>query len=345
MLVEGRHYRSVWLEGGSVKIINQILLPHRFEIASLRRPDEIARAIRTMMVRGAPAIGAAAAYGMALGIQNAPQKDFDRSVSDTEKRIKSARPTAYDLFHGVDYVLASVKKSGSKSMREKRKLALKAAEAYASASIDACRKIGELGSKLIKNDCRIATHCNAGWVACVDWGTALSPIYFAKRQNKKVFVYVNETRPRLQGAKITSWELMNEGIPHAVIADNALGHYMQRGEIDIMLVGADRIAANGDFANKIGTYEKAVIAKENKIPFYVAAPQSTFDRKCKSGDRIPIEERDESEVHFVGGERITPEGAKAKNPAFDVTPARYVTGFITEKGVIKPGTMKRAFRK
>lgn len=345
MLVGGRHYRSVWLEGGSVKIINQVFLPHRFEIASLRRPDEIARAIRTMMVRGAPAIGATAAYGMALGIYNAPHKDFEKHILEIEKSIKAARPTAYDLFHGVDYVLAALEKSASKDMRTKRKLALKAAEDYASASINACRKIGELGSKLIKNDYRIATHCNAGWVACVDWGTALSPIYFAKRQNKKVFVYVNETRPRLQGAKITSWELLNEGVAHAVIADNALGHYMQRGEIDIMLVGADRIAANGDFANKIGTYEKAVLAKENKIPFYVAAPQSTFDRKCKSGDQIPIEERDESEVHFVGGERITPEGAKAKNPAFDVTPARYITGFITEKGVIKPKAIARAFRK
>ncbi len=345
MLVGGRHYRSVWLEGGSVKIINQVLLPHRFEIASLRRPDEITRAIRTMMVRGAPAIGAAAAYGMALGIYNAPQKGFERRIADIEKALKAARPTAYDLFHGVDFVLESLEKAASKDMRTKRKLALKAAEAYANASIDACRKIGEHGSKLIKNNFRIATHCNAGWVACVDWGTALSPIYFASRQGKKIFVYVDETRPRLQGAKLTSWELLNEGVAHAVIADNALGHYMRRGEIDMMLVGADRIAMNGDFANKIGTYEKAVIAKENKIPFYVAAPSSTFDFKCKSGEAIPIEERDESEVHFIEEKRITPEGARAMNPAFDVTPARYVTAFITERGVMKPGAIKRAYRK
>jgi translation initiation factor eIF-2B subunit alpha/methylthioribose-1-phosphate isomerase len=342
MLVNGRHYRTVWLDKGRMKMINQLLLPHSFEIVSLRTTDEIVKAIKTMVVRGAPAIGATAAYGMALGVANASKKNFDRQVTVTAKKIKAARPTAYDLFHGVDFILSSIAKA---KPEQKKKLALKAADAYANASADACKKIGEYGSRLIKNGYRIATHCNAGWIACVDWGTALSPIYFAKRQNKDIFVWVDETRPRLQGAKLTSWELLNEGVAHAVIADNALGHYMRRGEVDMMIVGADRIAANGDFANKIGTYEKAVLAKENNIPFYVAAPESTFDLKCRSGSQIIIEEREESEVHFVGQYRITPKGAHARNPAFDVTPAKYVTGFITPKGIIKPKAIAKTFRK
>lgn len=342
MLVNGKHYRTVWMENGRMRMINQLSLPHAFEIVSLRMTDEIVKAIKTMAVRGAPAIGAAAAYGMALGVANASKKNFDVQIAQTARKIKGARPTAYDLFHGVDYVLNAIVNA---KPDQKRKLALKAAEDYANASSKACERIGEYGSKLIKNNYRIATHCNAGWIACVDWGTALSPVYFAKRQNKNIFVWVDETRPRLQGAKLTSWELLNEGVAHAVIADNALGHFMRRGEVDMMIVGADRIAANGDFANKIGTYEKAVLAKENKIPFYVAAPESTFDLNCKSGDKIVIEERDESEVHFIGSERITPKGAKARNPAFDVTPARYVAGFITPKGIVKPGAIARTFGK
>jgi translation initiation factor eIF-2B subunit alpha/methylthioribose-1-phosphate isomerase len=343
MLVEGKHYRSVWLEKNKVKIINQHLLPHQFEIATLAKTDDVVRAIKTMMIRGAPAIGAAAAYAMALGIFNAPHKNFGAHVLETAKKIMAARPTAYDPFHAVDFILDSIK--AADGIQEKKKLAIKAAEKYASASSDACKKIGEFGSRLIKNNARIATHCNAGWIACVDWGTALAPVYFAKRQGKRMFVFVDETRPRLQGAKLTSWELMNEGIAHAVIADNALGHYMRKGEIDLMIVGADRIAANGDFANKIGTYEKAVLAKENSIPFYAAAPSSTFDLKCKSGGQIPIEEREESEIHFIGEKRITPEGARARNPAFDVTPAKYVTAFITDKGIMKPKNTRQLLKK
>jgi translation initiation factor eIF-2B subunit alpha/methylthioribose-1-phosphate isomerase len=296
-----------------------------------------------MMVRGAPAIGAAAAYGMALAIDNAPRNDFDNHVSHAEKTLKFTRPTANDLFRGIGHVLASIK--NPKTIQEKKKSAINAAEAYANATVEACKKIGVHGAKLIKNGSSIATHCNAGWLACVDWGTALSPMYFAKRQHKDVFIFVDETRPRLQGAKLTSWELLNEGIAHSIIADGALGHYMRKGEVDIMIVGADRIAANGDFANKIGTYEKAVVAKENKIPFYVAAPSSTFDPSCKTGDHIPIEERDESEIHYIGSERITPEGAKARNPAFDITPAKYVTAFITEKGILKPKAISEVLRK
>ena len=204
-------------------------------------------------------------------------------------------------------------------------------------------KIGEHGNFLIKNNFKILTHCNAGWLAFVDWGSALSPIYFAHRAGKNVFVYVNETRPRNQGSTLTAWELGQEKVPHAVIADNASGYYMKKGEIDIVITGADRIVANGDVANKIGTYEKAVLAMENNIPFYVAAPTTTFDLETENGDKIPIEERDSDEVSYVTGYndnklvkvRITPQESQAKNPAFDVTPAKYITGIITEKGIIK----------
>jgi translation initiation factor eIF-2B subunit alpha/methylthioribose-1-phosphate isomerase len=187
----------------------------------------------------------------------------------------------------------------------------------------------------------VLTHCNAGWLALVDWGSATAPIYLAHRKGRKVFVWVDETRPRNQGASLTSWELLNEGVPHKIITDNAGGFYMQRGEVDLCIVGADRIAANGDAANKIGTYQKAVLARENGIPFYVAAPTSTIDWKCPAGADIPIEERDEDEVRFIGGVRLAPRGARAGNPAFDVTPARFITGIITEQGIVKPGELRR----
>ncbi len=332
MLVNGKHYRTVWFENGKVRMINQLLLPHKFEIVSLGSVAEVADAIRTMVVRGAPAIGAAGAYGVALACRKG--EDFQKAA----ELLRSTRPTAHDLFHAVDFVANSVR--DAPGLGERKRIALQKAEEYASASAEACRKIGEHGSKLIKSSSRIATHCNAGWLACVDWGTALSPMYFAKREGKDVFVWIDETRPRLQGAKLTAWEMVNERIPHSVIADNALGYYMAKGEVDLMIVGADRIASNGDFANKIGTYEKAVVAKENGIPFYVAAPSSTFDGKCRSGKEIAIEEREEDEVHFVGKERITPKEAKAKNPAFDVTPARLVSGVITENGIIEPGYVR-----
>jgi translation initiation factor eIF-2B subunit alpha/methylthioribose-1-phosphate isomerase len=209
------------------------------------------------------------------------------------------------------------------------------AKRYADDIIDKCRKIGENGAKLIKSGSKVLTHCNAGALATVDFGTALAPMRIAKRQGKRFFVFVDETRPRLQGANLTSWELMQEGIDHAIIADNAAGHYM-KSEVDLVIVGADRIASNGDTANKIGTYEKAVLAKENGIPFYVAAPISTFDPRISSEKGIPIEERSQKEVLRIGSQSIGPKGAKALNPAFDVTPARYITGLITESGIIKP---------
>ncbi|MCK5016138.1 MAG: S-methyl-5-thioribose-1-phosphate isomerase [Candidatus Peribacteraceae bacterium] len=326
----------MWFEKDKIKMINQLVLPHKFEITELKNVSDVALAITSMVVRGAPAIGATGAYGMVLAILKGDNPEKAAEV------LRGTRPTAQDLFHGIDYVLESVKNTDDSQLKH---AALKAAEDYANWSVEACKSIGEHGSQVIKDGNIIATHCNAGWLATVDWGTALSPIYAAKRQDKKIEVYVDETRPRLQGANLTSWELLNEGIPHYIITDNATGYYMSKREIDLMIVGADRVARNGDFANKIGTYEKAVVAKENGIPFYVAIPSTTIDVLTENGSKIPIEERDENEVHFIGKERITPRGARAKNPAFDVTPAKFVTGIITERGIFRPEELSKVFSK
>jgi translation initiation factor eIF-2B subunit alpha/methylthioribose-1-phosphate isomerase len=219
--------------------------------------------------------------------------------------------------------------------------AVKAAEMYARLDEERCRKIGEYGERLVTDGCRILTHCNAGALACVDIGTVTAPLRLARSKGRKFLVYVDETRPRLQGARLTAWELAQEGIDHVVIADNAAGLLMQQGKVDLVLVGADRIARNGDLANKIGTYEKAVVAKENGVPFFVAAPTSTIDFALRSGREIPIENRGEDEVLAVAGRRIVPEGTRALNPAFDITPARYITGFITERGILRPADIAR----
>ncbi len=330
------------MEGSTVKMIDQTLLPHQFKIIDLPKHTDTADAIKTMKVRGAGAIGGTAGYGMAQVVLEAPDSGFHEFVNKGAETIKETRPTARNLFYAVECVLGAIK--GLTPVEAKKK-AVEEAKRIADEDSENGRKIGEYGSTLIKNGARVSTHCNAGWLAFVDHGSALSPIYEAQRQGKDVFVYADETRPRGQGASLTSWELLNQGVKHAVIADNATGFMMQRKEIDLVIVGADRIAANGDVANKIGTYEKAVVAKENSIPFYVAAPTTTFDLNCPSGDKIPIEERSEDEVLFVWGKkddgtlgrvRIAPEGAHARNLAFDVTPAKYITGIITEKGIIKP---------
>ena len=345
MLVNGRYYRTIWMEGRTVKMIDQSRLPYTFEIADMRDCTEIANAINNMVIRGAPAIGAAGAYGLALAALHAPEKGFKHYLMKAGEVLKNTRPTGRDLFYAVDRILDNIESGNERE----RNSVIKTANEIAQENISACKRIGEFGSELIRDCCRVLTHCNAGWLACVDWGTALAPVYFAKRQGKRMFVYVDETRPRCQGSKLTAWELGHEGIDHTVIVDNAAGFYMQRGEIDIVIVGADRIALNGDVANKIGTYEKAVLAKENGIPFYVAAPTSTFDSNCRSGKDIPIEERDQSEVSYMSGLkdsgkteriRVVPEKSKAKNPAFDITPARYITGIITEKGIVKPSDVK-----
>ncbi len=318
-----KDFRAVWMEGRVVKAIDQRMLPDRFKIVTLRTHKEMAKAISNMTVRGAPTIGACAAYGMALAWLN---KD---DLGKAAKTIKATRPTAHDLFYAVDLM-----------MSKRNEDLVKAAGDFANSIVLMCRKIGANGAKLIRNGDRILTHCNAGALATVDFGTALAPMRVAHRNGKDIFVYVDETRPRLQGAKLTAWELANEGIRHAVIADNAAGHFM-KDSVDLVMVGADRIVRNGDFANKIGTYSKAVLAKENGVPFYVAAPVSTFDLSTRRGEDIVIEERSEDEVLCVGGCRVAPKGSKALNPCFDVTPARYVKGFITEKGIVPPQRVAR----
>jgi S-methyl-5-thioribose-1-phosphate isomerase len=272
------NYRNIWFEGKNLKFIDQTKLPFKFSIFTSRNYRETADAIREMKVRGAPAIGVAAAYGLAQAAIEFKGESFDGFVKHIKKvslLIKETRPTAVDLFNAVDEILKVLEKG--KSVKGSKELILWKANSLAERNVEACRKIGENGEKLIKNNSSILTHCNAGALACIDYGTALAPVRLAHSKGKKLFVFVDETRPRLQGA-LTAWELQNEGIPYAVIADNAAGFYMQRGEIDLCMVGADRIVVkNGYFANKIGTYETAVLAKENRIPFYIAAPMSSFD--------------------------------------------------------------------
>lgn len=339
MIVGGTHYKTVWFEDDSLRLVNQPLLPHDFEILSITDYREAARAIKTMVVRGAPAIGATAAYGMAL----ASIEGVD--LAEAAEVLTKTRPTAQDLFYAVKRVRAMVGEGVD---------ALYAAKTIAADYEDACEKIGEHGADLIENGMRLNTHCNAGWLATVDWGTATAPMYKAKRQGKEFFVFVDETRPRCQGSRITAFELGQEGIDHAVIVDSATGFYMWRGEIDMVIVGTDRVAANGDIANKIGTYSSAVTARANGVPFYVAAPLATVDMSCPNGRDIPIEERSDEEVSCMFGRdvlrgeratvRIAPESSPVKNPAFDVTPAELIAGIITERGIFEPARIGDAFR-
>lgn len=350
MLVDGKPHRTVWLqrEKGKniVKMINQTLLPHRFQVVEYESYQDVAHAIRTMITRGAGAIGAAGAFGMALGIA---QSKTEKEMLKAAEVLRLTRPTAQNLFYGIDSVLGKTKRLSGQKMVD---AGFDEAQRIADEDSENCRKIGENGAGLIKDGMNISTHCNAGWLAFVDWGTALSPIYMAKRQGKRVFVYVDETGPRNQGATLTAWELANERVPFSIIDDNATGFLMQRGKIDMVIVGSDRIAANGDVANKIGTYEKAVLAKENGIPFYVAAPTTTIDMNCPDGKSIPIEERDQDEVLYKWGLsdegkmariRTSPKGATALNLAFDVTPAKYVKGIITERGIVRPSRLESLF--
>lgn len=340
------HFRTVWIEGSIVKMIDQPKLPHKFEILTLKNYKETAEAIRNMNIRGAGAIGAAAGYAIAQSALEAPYDSLEVLVAYIQEAVdyvKATRPTAQNLFYAVDKVFNKVK--SHPTIIGAKFSAKRMAQKIADDDAEACKKIGEYGEQLIKDNCNILTHCNAGWLAFVDYGSALSPVYIAKEKGKKVFVYADETRPRLQGAMLTAWELGQQGIEHKIIADNVSGWLMQLGKVDMVIVGADRIAANGDVANKIGTYEKAVLAKENKVPFYVAAPTSTFDLKCEAGKGIPIEERSEKEVLYVSGYcektgsieevRISPKDSHGLNYAFDVTPAKYITGIITEKGIVK----------
>ena len=337
MIVNDKLYQTVWIEGTSVFMIQQNLLPFKFQIHECKTYFDTCMAITDMTIRGAGAIGAAAGYAMAqafLQFRDDPEKAV--RVREARQDIENTRPTARNLFYAVERVYHAGLISAESSVVEAQKVAQKD-------SADS-KRIGELGSDLFKKKANILTHCNAGWLAFVDYGTALAPIYLAAKQGKDVFVYVDETRPRNQGAKLTAWELYNNDILHVIIPVNAAATLMSQGKIDLVIVGADRIAANGDVANKIGTLGRAILANEFNIPFYVAAPTSTIDVNCPTGKEIPIEERDQEEVLYQSGidknnnpvqVLVCSPGSKALNLAFDVTPAKYITGIITEKGIIK----------
>ncbi len=341
--VNGKHYETVWMENGKILMIDQNALPFDFKIVKLNNYKETCNAIKTMIVRGAGAIGVTAGFAMVQAALEANKNNYEEYIAQAKSDIESTRPTARNLFTATEIVY----KAALSGVEQ----AIKAANKFALEDKKNCKKIGELGNTLIKDGYKIETHCNAGWIAFTDYGSALAPIYEAHASGKNIFVYVDETRPRSQGAKLTAWELNNENVPNVIIPDNAGAHLMSKGLIDMIIVGADRIAANGDIANKIGTLEKAIAAKYYNIPFYVAAPLSTFDFECKSGKDIIIEERSQDEVLFQKG--INSDGkietiqvsapySKAINPAFDVTPAELISGIITERGIFKSGELRTA---
>ena len=343
MRIENKAYRTIWFEDNLVKIIDQTKLPHQFIIKDLKTVKDAINAIKTMEVRGAPLIGATAAYGLVLSIIEKNDLSFLKKSSED---LISSRPTAINLKWAVDRM---IKKLSGVNDNDILKKAIDEAKAIVEEDVSFCKIIGLNGLKIIeeisekkKDTVNILTHCNAGWLATIDWGTATSPIYHAHQNGIKVHVWVDETRPRNQGANLTSYELNEEGIPNTVITDNAGGILMQRGQVDMCIVGTDRTLSNGDVCNKIGTYLKALAAKDNNVPFYVALPSSTIDWNIKDHKKIPIEERDSEELSHVEGidknnqitkVRIYPEKSKSMNLAFDVTPAKYVTGLITEKGI------------
>lgn len=337
MKVNNKPYRTVWMEGQSIFMIEQNLLPFEFKIFESKNYTETCMAIKTMIVRGAGAIGATAGYALAQAALSAKQENYHDYLKKAKQDIENTRPTARNLFTATERVYKAALKSPQEAIKEAQHIADEDAETS--------RIIGSFGNELIQSGYGIETHCNAGWLAFVDHGTALSPIYQAHKEGKDVFVYVDETRPRNQGAKLTAWELKNENIPHAIIPDNAGAYLMAQGKINMVITGADRIAANGDTANKIGTFEKAIAAKYFGIPFYIAAPRATFDLNCPTGKEIIIEERSQDEVLYQIGMNkhnkpekvlVSSPGSSAINPAFDVTPAELITGIITEKGIIKP---------
>jgi methylthioribose-1-phosphate isomerase len=343
------HFRTVSFDSISNKVvlIDQRLLPHSFELVRTRNYRESARAIREMTVRGAGAIGATAAYGLAQGARAFRGKNlpsFQKHVEMVYAELKAARPTAVDPVNAMQGVLRDM--AGGQSVEERQALALAAAEDFANDDVEHCRAIGRHGAPLIRDGMRILTHCNAGWLAFVDVGSATAPLYEAQRLKRNFHVFCDETRPRCQGATLTAWELAQQGISHEIIADNAAGHFFQRGQIDLVIVGSDRtLGRTGEVANKIGTYTKAVLAHRHKVPFYVAIPLSTIDWNLKSGAQIPIEDRAEDEVLGAWGVgpgkkrgyvHIANPASRARNPAFDVTPADLITGIITPFGVFRP---------
>ena len=343
MKIEGKSYKTIWFENNLVKIIDQTKLPHQFIIKDLKTVKDTINAIKKMEVRGAPLIGATAAYGLVLSIIENNDLSF---LKKSSIELIASRPTAINLKWAVDRMM---KKLSGVNDKDILKIALDEAKAITEEDINFCKNIGLNGLKIIENiankkkdTVNILTHCNAGWLATIDWGTATSPIYHAHQKGIKIHVWVDETRPRNQGANLTSYELNEEGISNTVITDNAGGILMQRGQVDLCIVGTDRTLSNGDVCNKIGTYLKALAARDNNIPFYVALPSSTIDWKIKDHRQIPIEERNSEELSYMEGVddnnkitkvRIYPKKSKSLNLAFDITPAKFVSGLITEKGV------------
>ena len=356
MKIQGKEYRTIWYEDKVVKIIDQTKLPHQFIIKDLKSVKDAINAIKIMEVRGAPLIGGTAAYGLVLAIQENTEKEF---IKKSAEELIQSRPTAINLKWAVDRMMKKLSGINSDQILD---IALKEAKEICDEDEKFCENIGINGLRIIeeiynekKNTVNILTHCNAGWLATINWGTATSPIYHAHKKGIPVHVWVDETRPRNQGANLTSYELNEEEIPNTIIADNTGGILMQRGEVDMCIVGTDRTLSNGDVCNKIGTYLKALAAHDNKIPFYVALPSSTIDWNIKNAKDIPIEERNSEELSHVEGidennqvkkVLIYPKKSKAMNLAFDVTPAKYITGLITERGVSKASSdgLKKLFK-
>jgi methylthioribose-1-phosphate isomerase len=360
--VGGQHFRTIWLHPANdrvVQLIDQRFLPHEFVIEDISTVAQMATAIRDMHVRGAGLIGASAGYGMYLAVLEAglsqtggiSAEEFDAHLADAAAQLKATRPTAVNLTWAIERVRAGLAVNKALAVQEKVKLALCIAKQIAAEDEENCRMIGRHGLNLIEQIARrkngqpvnVLTHCNAGWLAFVDYGSALAPVYAANDRGLPVHVWVDETRPRSQGSKLTAWELGQHGVPHTIIADSAGGHLMQRGEVDLVIVGSDRTTCTGDVANKIGTYLKALAAQDNGVPFYVALPSSSFDWTIRDGSEIPIEQRGAEELKCAEGwrdgqtveVRVAPEASPAANYGFDVTPRRLVTGLITERGVCK----------
>ena len=343
MRIKGQEYKTIWFEKNTVKIIDQTKLPHKFQIKELKSVDDAINAIKVMKVRGAPLIGATAAYGIVLALMENNEQSF---LDNACKNLIKSRPTAINLKWAVDRMYKKLKGVNSNDILN---IAVNEANAICEEDVNFCKNIGINGLKIIediykkkKDTVNILTHCNAGWLATINWGTATSPIYHAHNKNIPIHVWVDETRPRNQGANLTSFELNEENIKNTIIADNTGGILMQRGEVDMCIVGTDRTLSNGDVCNKVGTYLKAIAANDNNVPFYVALPSSTIDWDLKDSKNIPIEERNSNELSIIEGLdengnikkiQIYPENSKSLNLAFDVTPAKFITGLITEKGI------------
>ncbi|MGC8804979.1 MAG: S-methyl-5-thioribose-1-phosphate isomerase [Candidatus Ratteibacteria bacterium] len=326
-----------------LEILDQSLLPSKEKYIKLSTVKQVYSAIKSLKIRGAPAIGLAASFGLLLAAKQIKTKNKDRFfhlIHNNATYLKSCRPTAYNLFYGIDRLIGVVKQNMHLSIEEIIMMMEKECMTMFYEDLQSSVRIAEFGEKLIKNGMRILTHCNAGALATSGIGTALAPLYLAAKRNKIVEVFVDETRPVLQGARLTMWELKKAGIKCTLICDSMAGFIMQQKNIDMVITGADRIARNGDTANKIGTYSVAVLARFHNIPFYVAAPISTFDFSLSDGSVIPIEQRDKKEIEYIGGKRIAPANIDVYNPAFDITPAGLITGFITEKGIFRPDWIK-----